>query len=246
MFDTRGVAAAEHVAPVEGALIDDRRERLRLVAERVVPLALAREQTLPVSAALTTLFPEGGLRRGSVVAVDGAGATALALAIAAGPSAAGSWTAVVGDPSLGLSAAAEAGVHLERLVTVDPGSEGAGDRGPASVIAALVGAIDVVIVGPRVRLRSADTRRLSARMRERGSVLIRIGAGDVDGIDVGLRIADAQWSGLGEGHGMLRARRVVVKAEGRGASARPRSAAMLLPGPQGAPVALGEQALGEP
>ena len=184
----------------------------------------------PCLSPLTSLFPEGGLRRGSVVAVDGIGATALALAVAAGPSGAGSWTAVVGDSGLGLAAAAEAGVVLERLMVIDPREKSA-----VNVIAALVGAVDVVMVGPGVRLRPADVRRLSARMRERGSVLIRIGSIDAPGVDVGLRIVESQWAGLGVGHGLLQARRVRIQTQGRGASARPRAAAFLLPGPQGAP-----------
>lgn len=207
---------------------------LRLVADRVAPLALARERTMPLLPALTSLFPEGGLRRGSVVAVDGIGATSLALAVAAGPSAAGSWTAVVGDPGLGLAAAAEAGVVLERMLVIDPGPSAAG------VVAALVGAVDVVLVGPGVRIRPTEGRRLTARMRERGSVLIRIGAIDEPGVDIGLCIVESEWAGLGVGHGLLRARRVRIETRGRGAAARPRGAALLLPGPQGAPVALGE------
>ena len=207
---------------------------LRLVADRVAPLALARERTMPLLPALTTLFPEGSLRRGSIVAVDGIGATSLALAVAAGPSAAGSWTAVVGDRGLGLAAAAEAGVVLERMLVIDPGPSAAG------VVAALVGAVDVVLVGPGVRIRPTEVRRLTARMRERGSVLIRIGAIDEPGVDIGLCIVESEWAGLGVGHGLLRTRRVRIETRGRGAAARPRGAALLLPGPQGAPVALGE------
>lgn len=229
MFDTRRMAAAERVRD------------LRLVADRVAPLALARERTMPLLPALTSLFPEGGLRRGSIVAVDGIGATSLALAVAAGPSASGSWTAVVGDPGLGLAAAVEAGVVLERMLVIDPRGQDA-----AGVVAALVGAVDVVLVGPGVRIRPADVRRLTARMRERGSVLVRIGAVDEPGVDIGLRIVESEWAGLGVGHGLLRARRVRIETQGRGSAARPRGAALLLPGPQGAPVALGERALGEP
>jgi hypothetical protein len=217
---------------------------LRLVADRVAPLALARERTMPLLPALTSLFPEGGLRRGSIVAVDGVGATSLALAVAAGPSATGSWTAVVGDPGLGLAAAGEAGMVLERMLVIDPqnsaGKNSAGKTGAAGVVAALVGAVDVVLVGPGVRIRPADVRRLSARMRERGSVLIRIGAVEEQGVDIGLRIVESEWTGLGVGHGLLRARRVRIETQGRGAAARPRGAALLLPGPHGAPVALGE------
>ena len=71
-----------HLVDPEEAL-DDRRARLRLVADRVAPMALARERTLPVLPALENLLPAGALRRGSVVSVDGMGATSLALALAA-------------------------------------------------------------------------------------------------------------------------------------------------------------------
>src|SRR5439155_22754384 len=63
---------------------DAPRERLREVAGRARPVALARERQLPVLPPLAPLFPDGGLRRGSTVAV--AGSTALALALAAGAS----------------------------------------------------------------------------------------------------------------------------------------------------------------
>ena len=213
--------------------LDDPRARLRLVADRAKPLALARERTLPLLPAVADLFPGGALQRGSVVGVDGIGATSLALAVAAGPSAAGSWTAVVGDAGLGLAAAAEAGVALERLLVVEPPEPSAW----AGAVAALVGAVDVVLVAPRHRIRAGDTRRLVSRLRERGSVLVRIGR--AEGADVALRVESAGWSGLGEGHGLLRSRRVVVRAGGRGASSRPRTAELLLPGPGGAPVRSG-------
>lgn len=211
---------------------EDRRARLRLVADRITPLALAREHTLPVLDPLAGLFPDGALRRGSIVAVEGVGATALALAVAAGPSASGSWTAVVGEPALGLAAAAETGVALERLLVVDPTEP----KAAAAALAALVGSVDVVMVGSRLRLRPPDVRRLSARLRERGSVLIRLGAAEAPGVDIGLRIVESRWVGLGGGHGLLRSRQVSVITRGRGAAARPRSADLLLPGPEGAPV----------
>ena len=123
------------------------------------------------------LLPGSGLRRGTTVAVDGrpgvAGATSLALALAAGPSRAGSWVAAVGLGSLGLVAAAELGVALERLAVVaDPGPERAGW---ASVVAALVDGFDLVLVAADGRLRPADARRLVARVRERGAVLVAVG-----------------------------------------------------------------------
>ncbi|MBW3557857.1 MAG: hypothetical protein KY454_13070 [Actinobacteria bacterium] len=196
---------------------------LREVAGRVAPVALAGDQRLPLASSVAPLFPGGGLRRGTVVGITGQaggiGSTSLALAVLAGPSAAGSWTAIVGLGALGGLAAAEQGIDLGRLALVpEPG------KAWPTVVAALLDAIDVVAVAPHGRLRAADARRLSARARERGSVLVVVGRGWCDGPapDVQLQVAGASWSGLGRGHGVLAGRRLEVVAGGRGAAARPR------------------------
>jgi hypothetical protein len=84
-------------------------------------------------------------------------------------------------------------------------------------------------------LRAGDARRLVARVRERGSVLVAVG-GDLPGERSSLRLAvtASSWEGLGEGWGYLRARRVAVEAEGRGAAARGRRAELWLPDAEGA------------
>lgn len=214
-------------------------EALASVAARVEPTTLARDQRLPVLPALASLVPGAGLRRGSTLSVDGPAATSLALAAAAGPSRDGAWVAAVGFPSLGLLAAAELGIALERLVLVaDPGDDGT-DTWP-SVVAALVDAFEVVLVHAGHRVRAADGRRLAARARERGAVLVHVGGarptGAVwpEGADVTLTVVDAAWEGLGEGHGHLRARRVTVTGGGRREAARPRRAQLWLPGADGA------------
>jgi len=212
-------------------------------ARLVTPLALAHEQTLPVHPALEGLLPGGAIRRGSTIEVDGPGATSLVLALAAGPSAAGSWTALVGLPSIGLMAADEAGVVLNRLFVVRPPTP----KSWSGIVAALIGSVDVIVVDGRHRCGSRDQHRLAARLRERGSVLLRVGSGAEKsssgrsgvGADVRLRVVTTEWEGLGDGHGILRRRLVDVRAEGRGASARPRSGRLFLPGPAGAPSAVG-------
>ncbi len=202
-------------------------------ARLVTPLALAHEQTLPVLPVLEGLLPGGSIRRGSIMGVEGTGATSLALALAAGPSAAGSWTAFVGLPSIGLEAAGEAGVVLSRLLVIRPPTPGSW----ASIVAALVGSVDVIVVASGRQSGSGDLRRLTARLRERGSVMIRVGAGD--GADVRLRVVASDWEGLGDGHGLLRRRRVEVNVDGRGASSRPRADKLFLPGPKGFPEPVG-------
>ena len=190
------------------------------------PVSLARERTLPVLPALADLLPEGGLRRGSTVAVSGA--TSLALALLAGPSQAGSWCAAVGLPSLGLVAAAEVGIALERFPLVAR----PGDDWPA-VVAALVDAVDVVLVGLPRHVRNGDARRLVAKARDRGAVLVTTGGSKALPADVRLSVASCTWEGLGQGHGRLRARRMDVVASGRGAAARERRASLWLPSADG-------------
>jgi hypothetical protein len=202
---------------------------LEQVAGQVRPVALAGERLVPVLPALRSLLPEGGLRRGSVVAVGGS--TSLALALAAGASAAGSWCAAVGvgRPPLGPRAASELGVVLERfpIVAAAPGS---GRGGWPWAVAALLEAVDVVVVWPPPCLRPADARRLAARARERGSVMVVAGGERwPDAVDVRLTLAESTWEGMGEGHGRLLARRVEVVATGRRAAARERRAALCLP-----------------
>ncbi|MFC7341832.1 hypothetical protein [Saccharopolyspora griseoalba] len=181
-------------------------------------------RVLPTRAELATVLPWPGLRRGSTVAVRGS--VSLLFALLAEATASGSWGAVVGLPGINLVAAAEAGVELERLAVVPrPGSD------PAGVIAALLDGVDLVAVGGTGRLPDSDARRLSARARNRGSVLLPLGRWP--GAEVQLRCTGATWSGLGQGHGHLRERSVAVHASGRGAASRPRTCGLLLPARDG-------------
>lgn len=222
-----GLASPTRAAPAAG---------LREVAARARPVALAGQQVLPVGAPLTPLLPAGGLRRGTVVTVAGGpGATSLALALAAGPSGAGSWVAVLGGHDLGLVAAAEMGVALDRLALVPsvPPDQW------AVVAAALLDAIDVVLVRPPARVRPVEARRLAARARERGSVLVPVCAAWPEAADVRLAVVAGSWEGLGQGFGHLRRREVTVAAGGRGAAARERRARLWLPDANGAVAAAG-------
>ena len=194
----------------------------------------AGERTLPVSPALADLLPDG-LRRGSTVGVAGPGARSLALALIAEATATGSWAAVVGDPDLGLAAAAEVGVALAHLAVVDLSGPTA-SRQWGAVVSALVGGLDLVLVAPRRQVRAVDARRLAARARERGSVLIRIGdAPWPDRPDLELALGGATWEGPEDGYGRLRCRRAEVIATGRGRNARERRVLLLLPDARGVP-----------
>lgn len=187
---------------------------------------------LPALPALRPLLPGGGLRRGTTVSVlGGVGSTSLLLALLAGASTAGAWSAVVGLPTLGPLAAAELGVALERLVVVHD----TGERW-ASVVAGLLDGFDVVAIRPPEHVSVRDSRRLAGRVRERGAVLLT--AGHWQGAELRLTTSESHWQGVGDGHGHLRARSLAVRVEGRGAAARPRSARLWLPAPGGGCTAL--------
>lgn len=187
---------------------------------------------LPVPGPLAGLLPGGGLRRGSTVAVGvGSGAGSLLFALLAAASAEGAWAGVVGRPGLGATAAAEAGVRLDRLALVpDPGADLVG------VTAALLDGLDLVVVaGPeRAGLRAGDRQRLAARARQRGAVLLALGGWP--GADLRLHCTRPRWEGVGRGTGRLRSRRVEVRAEGRGIGPAGWGVEVLLPGPGGTVV----------
>ena len=195
-------------------------------SERVV--RTGADQVLPVRADLRPLLPWPGLRRGSVVAVTAGsppapGSTSLLLAVLAEAIRAGSWGAVVGIPALGAMAAAELGANLERLALVpDPGTEW------PTVVAALIDGLDLVAVRPSHPISASLARRLAARVKQRGGVVVSYGPWD--GADVTLHPIEQRWQGLGQGHGRLRSRRLSVVSYGRGAAARPRTADLWLPG----------------
>jgi hypothetical protein len=151
----------------------------------------------------------------------------LALSLLAA-SQAGSWCAAVGLPELGLVAAAGVGVSLDRFALVpNPGEQW------SMVTAALIDAIDVVLVRPPGRVRLTDARRLVARARERGSVLVPISSAWSEAADIRLRVVAGGWDGLGQGHGVLQARTVEVVATGRGAASRERRVCLWVPGTDG-------------
>lgn len=207
-------------------------DALRLLGDRVRPLAAAGERVLAVPGPLADLLPHRGLQRGTTTATGGVAAVSLALALAGPVTTSGGWVAVVGLDDLGLLAAVELGVDLERVLLVaDPGP-----AGWATTVAALLDAVEVVLVRPPAPVGVSVQRRLTARARERGSVLLQVGGHTgawAQGPDLVVTASSPRWEGLGDGHGHLRARRVTVAVTGRRGADRPRRAELWLPAPGG-------------
>lgn len=243
-FDTEAMTTMPPVAAAAASdPTPDRLERGRAsledLGQRVRPVTLAAERSLPVLSALAPLLPDGALPRGASLSVAGPGATTLALSLVAAASAAGSWTVAVGAEDLGLVAAAEAGLALERtvLVAAPPPERW------ATVVAALTEAVEIILVRPVGRVRPPDARRLAAHLRTRGGVLVRLpGPGTwPEPPDITLRATRPDWRGAVpasrvDGAGRLRGRRLAVEAVGRRRAAQRRRLELWLPGADGAPA----------
>jgi hypothetical protein len=180
--------------------------------------------TLPVLPALRELLPRGGLARGSVVAVAEFGL--LALALAAGASADGAWCGIAGVPEAGVLAAAGLGLDAERILLVP-------DLGNAwpQVVASLLDGCELVLLRPPARAPAQVGQRLEATLRRSGGVLLV--AGDWPGAQVRLRVITQGWTGLGDGHGRLRACCAQVMTDGRGEAAMTRTHWLWLPAEDG-------------
>jgi hypothetical protein len=218
MFDyCRGVALAQLV---DGPVASLPALSLPVSSLPVPSLPPLRRDVLPVAAPLEELFPYGGLARGGIVAVE---SPAVALALVASASRSGAWCAVTGLPELGLAAAVEAGLDVDRFVVVTPPEEQW-----ATAVAALLDGFPVVLVGAPRGAKAGEARRLSARVREQRGVLVAVG-GWPESVDLKVCLDDSEWVGLHRGYGRLTGRRCRLTSSGRGAAARERQVTAWLP-----------------
>lgn len=112
--------------------------------------------------------------RGTVAVLSGA--RSLLLSMVAAVTAAGGNAAIVGQPDIGLLAAAEMGADLSRLAVIpDPGTD------PVEVAAVLVDGMDLVVLGlGGCRVPPSRARAVVARARNKGCTLLVTG-GDWQG-----------------------------------------------------------------
>ncbi|WP_406816940.1 hypothetical protein [Mycobacterium sp. M23085] len=107
--------------------------------------------------------------RGTVAVLSGA--RSLLLSVVAAVTAAGGNAAIVGQPDIGLLAAAEMGADLSRLAVIpDPGTD------PVEVAAVLVDGMDLVVLGlGGRRVPPTRARAVVARARNKGCTLLVTG-----------------------------------------------------------------------
>src|ERR1700712_2864889 len=110
-YGQMALAAAELDSPPTRASVEELQSRIRQMQATKLDTRL-----VPTHPAIGRLLPGGGLKQGAAYSVERS--SALIMALLAGPSAAGSWCAVVGIPEFGVEAAQGFGIDLERLVLV--------------------------------------------------------------------------------------------------------------------------------
>lgn len=204
---------------------------------RIAPVVLAAEQVLAVPEIFHRLLPGDGLQRGWTVRVEGsASSRALAWALLSEVTTAGGWIAAVNVQGVGLAAAAEVGVAIERVLVVDAPDA----KKWAGAIGALIGAVDVIVFdAPPHRVTPGEYQKMASRARERGSVLMELAGTSSTRRDPQLRydlsfdVQPTEWNGVGLGHGRLSGRTLEVEASGRRIGGRTRSAQYELPAPDG-------------
>ncbi len=145
MFETRVVNSA--------VALDDLREKIRRLEG--------------AAAGFTETLPGGGLRVGGAYRVTDYGQLLDCLAEVSSD---GAWVAVVGVPDLGILAASERGINLDRTILVpEPGEAW------LEATAALIDVVPLVAIKPASQVSEATASRLAARLRKRGAALVSLG-----------------------------------------------------------------------
>ncbi|KAA8965305.1 hypothetical protein [Mycobacterium sp.] len=194
--------------------IHDRAEQLTLLRRRMAAMSAGAEglsapveARLPVPESLAETLPDG-LPRGIVAVLSGA--RSLSLSMVAAVTAAGGHAAIVGQPDVGLLAAAEMGVDLSRLAVIpDPGTD------PVDVAAVLTDGMDLVVLGLGGRsVPPTRTRAVLTRARQRGCTLL-VTDGDWPGAALRLEARVCGYQTGAPGFGRISRVRLQVSARGR-------------------------------
>ncbi|OBH44630.1 hypothetical protein [Mycobacterium mantenii] len=173
--------ASSHRQETRAEQLESLRRRMASISGKSGPAAaVPAEDLLPDSESqlvlpqwLAELLP-APVPRGTVAVLSGA--RSLLLSMVAAVTAAGGNAAIVGQPDIGLLAAAEMGADLSRLAVIpDPGTD------PVEVAAVLVDGMDLVVLGlGGRRVPPSRARAVVARARNRGCTLLVTG-GDWQG-----------------------------------------------------------------
>ncbi|MCR8671359.1 hypothetical protein NWP09_09445, partial [Agrococcus sp. HG114] len=145
------------------ATIEALRERLRGMQQALPQQAPPIDESAP--AGLDEVVR--ALRAGAAHSIE---SRSLALACLGATLPPGAWGAIVGMPDLGIEAARDLGVPIDRIALVpQPG------RAWLDVVASLAEAMPVVLAASPGRVAPTDAARLAARLRQASSTLLVVG-----------------------------------------------------------------------
>ena len=182
------------------------------------PATQGETESLPVAEHLCALFDGRGLVRGRIVWCGGDAAMSLGLQVVARATQEGSWLAVIGLDDLGLQAAFEHGVALDRTVVVGP------TRTPREWISAVGAAVEgfaLVLLGVPRGVTAGDAQRLAMRIQARRAVAVCVDPSRTSKVasvfspDVVVHTATTEWHGIEHGAGHVRSRDLEVEVSGR-------------------------------
>jgi membrane protein implicated in regulation of membrane protease activity len=184
------LSPGQPVGTPRGAALGALRQKIRRLEHGQLPAT-----PLPVLPGLERLFPEKGLKPGAVYSLSPH--TSIVWALISQATQRGHWAASVGSDHLGFHAAIEYGVVTDRLIVLPRlGSNW------WSAVSALVDVVSLVVVRPGTPFPSPAARdTLLARARERGCVLLV--TGHWPHAHGHISVENTQWTGLGQGNGVL-------------------------------------------
>lgn len=188
------------------------------LVELVRPAAASIPEVIAVSDAIAPCFPWGGLRRGDTIMVSGS--HTLTFTTVAHATQIGLWCGVVALPQLNLAAGQAAGVDLSRILLVQE---------PLchlpEVAAALLDALDIVVVGIVPELTAEMVRKLASRARQRNKILLLSTATPppaLPGVAITLEAVKHRWSGAFDGFGYLEQHHIDIRIYGHGRASQMR------------------------
>lgn len=190
-------------------------------------MQLLAPERLVVADDVCKLLPDSGLVRGRIIRCSGDAGLSLALSLCSRATQQGSWLGVVGVAHLGVLAAVEHGVALERMVLVQPPNT---SREWSVTVSAVIDGFDLLVVAVPARLSANDARRVQTRLQSRRAVMIIVDnmtlsrstsrfaperEPDPFVADVILDTKTKSWSGIDNGSGYLQHRDVSIRVSGR-------------------------------
>jgi hypothetical protein len=209
--------ASDHRPENPAEQLESLRRRMARISGKMSGAIVARaddllpesESGLPLPPWLAESLP-ALLPRGTVAVLSGA--RSLLLSMVAAVTAAGGNVAIVGQPDIGLLAAAEMGADLSRLAVIpDPGTD------PVEVAAVLIDGMDLVVLGlGGRRVPQTRARAVVARARNKGCTLL-VTDGDWQGAPTrlaarvcGYEITAGDWDKPAPGFGRISGVRLQV------------------------------------